>query len=225
MVKKKSKLSLKSDKYYPSQAEQKLLNIVLRPENSILNVTEICKMAEVSRDTFYRVMKNPDFKRLLREEAFNLIDPALPGVINRFIKEAKDGSFSHGKVVLEMGKVYTPKARFEGVMVNMGIKGLIEKLKKHPDRITEEERKELEDACGVVNSDGDFSQHLLLLEWMRKSEAGEDTSRDWRFLLLGETWKMLEKIDSESQREEIYRKLPGLKEAEEKEARERKAKG
>ena len=48
--------------YQPTVAEQKLLEILLSPEHRTKTVTDICKIANCSRPTYYDAMAKPEFK-------------------------------------------------------------------------------------------------------------------------------------------------------------------
>lgn len=212
----------KADTMILTEAEKKLLAVLVKEENYLLNVTKICKLAGISRDSYYRIYQNDKFIALLRKQTLEILKHSEEAITHSFIKQAKAGSFPHQRVYLEMMRFYTPKAKFEGAITMMDIGTLIKKLRKDPEGITEEERSLLEQASGVVNDDGSFSLHLLLIEYMRKAEAGEETD-DWKYLLLTKPVRLIvEKAEHEDAKEEIYKHIPGLKEQEEKEDRERK---
>jgi hypothetical protein len=99
----------KPTNYEPTPAEMKLLKVLLEPESLEMTVTDICKQAGVSRDVYYTAFNKPEFVKYQREVAQTLLAQALLPTIHAFQKEAKKGSFSHGKVMLEMHDLYTEK--------------------------------------------------------------------------------------------------------------------
>ena len=46
-----------TDKYSPTPAEVRILEVSLNPEHAGKNITEKCRVAEVSRDTWYEIKK------------------------------------------------------------------------------------------------------------------------------------------------------------------------
>lgn len=105
--------SNKSDKYIPSKAEQKLLEALANPENRDKSVTEVCKIADISRDTYYRCFNNKRFKEAYKEMSLEIVRQAVAPVVNSCIAEAIKGSFYHSKLILEMAGLYTNKQQLE----------------------------------------------------------------------------------------------------------------
>jgi hypothetical protein len=97
------------NKYEPTSAEGKILDVMLNPENKNLNVTEICEAAGVSRTIYYRVFKNQEFVDYYREQSKNLVSQALGQVINACVNQAKEGSHPHIKTILEMADMHLDK--------------------------------------------------------------------------------------------------------------------
>ena len=100
--------------YEPSQNEVTLLEILLNPENRMKSITDICKLGKFSRDFYYRTMKKKDFKAYYKEMTRDLIHESVGPIVNAFIKEAKRGSFQHGRILLEMAEIYTEKTEIIG---------------------------------------------------------------------------------------------------------------
>lgn len=99
--------------YEPSAAEKKLLQVLLNPDCIGLHVTEICQMADISRDVYYRAFKKPEFEALVKQESVGLVTKSVMPIVNTFIKEAQKGSYQHGKAILEMAGVYAEKQKQE----------------------------------------------------------------------------------------------------------------
>jgi len=108
--------------YNPTPAELKLLEVLLMPDNAKLNVTEKCDLAGISRTTYYELMKKPEFMRLCKDTALDLVKSEIMSLMQIGIKEAKDGSFQHWKILLEMIGLHTDR---QDVQVNMTFEQLL----------------------------------------------------------------------------------------------------
>ena len=102
----------RANPYNPTLAEQKLLDIILDPENKLKTVTEICSMAGVSRKIYYDAFKKPEFVSFYEGKVKDLIKHDLGPIINAYREAAKNGSALHGNVLLEMAGFY--KRSFKG---------------------------------------------------------------------------------------------------------------
>ncbi len=117
-------LKQKVTEYRPTTAEKKLLDVLLNPEHRLKNVTEICELAGCERVTYYRAFKKPHFAEFYRQLTLDLVKGHVGQIVNTFVKCANDGSFQHGKVLLEMAEIYTEKQQHEltgDIHVNFGI--------------------------------------------------------------------------------------------------------
>lgn len=108
-----SEKQTKPAEYAPSNAEQKLLDVLMDPSNRMKSVTEICQLAGICRDTHYRAFARPEFVSLYKEMSLKVVRSAVAPVINAFVREAQRGSFQHGKILLEMADMYTEKSKKE----------------------------------------------------------------------------------------------------------------
>lgn len=99
--------------YMPTQAEQKLLEVLISPEHRMKSITDICKAACCSRVLYYSAFKKPEFKALYKTLSRELVDQSIAPVLNTFVREALRGSFQHGKVILEMAGLYSEKSQLE----------------------------------------------------------------------------------------------------------------
>lgn len=104
--------------YEPSLSEEKLLEVLLNPQYRMKSITEVCRIAEIDRSTYYRAFAKPGFNELYKQKSIELVNQQVAPVINAFVAEAKRGSFQHGKVLLEMGGVYTEKQQVEATNTN-----------------------------------------------------------------------------------------------------------
>ena len=96
-----------------TEIEAKLLEVLLNPEFKNKNVTEICNIAGINRTAYYRAMNKPEFVEIYQSKTKDLVKQAIAPVVNTFIKKALEGSYPHGKVVLEMAGLYSEKSQLE----------------------------------------------------------------------------------------------------------------
>lgn len=90
-------------------SEEKLIEVLTNPENRMKSITDICKIAKISRTTYYESFSKKYFRDEYNKRSKELVKQSVGSVINTFIKEAQRGSFQHGKVLLEMANMYTEK--------------------------------------------------------------------------------------------------------------------
>ena len=107
-------MATKSNKYKPTPAEADILRAVLNPEYANLSVKDLCIQAGRSRKTYYQAFNKPEFVAFHEAKAIDLIKQAVSPIINTFIKEAKGGSFQHGKTLLEMAGMHVDKKELSG---------------------------------------------------------------------------------------------------------------
>ena len=62
-----------NDKYKPTPAEKKLLEVLLNAENVGKSVQELCNLAGVSRNKYYDAMKKQEFVDLVNKTTMELI--------------------------------------------------------------------------------------------------------------------------------------------------------
>ena len=110
--------------YMPTEKEKLLLEILLSPDNRMKSVTDMCKIANCTRTTYYEAFSKPGFKTIYETKSKELVKHAIGPVINAFIKEAVRGSFPHGKVILEMAGIYSEK---QDVQLNVTFEQLLKK--------------------------------------------------------------------------------------------------
>ena len=86
-----------------------LLEALINPENHFKNISRICKEIGIERKTYYNIMGKEEFKVLYESLTHSLVKDSIGPVINTFIAKAQEGSFQHGKVILEMSGLYNEK--------------------------------------------------------------------------------------------------------------------
>jgi hypothetical protein len=95
--------------YHLTKAEERILVVLCDPANRDKTVVDICKVAEVCRETYYRAIQKPHFTELAQQLAIAVIKQQVIPLVNSGIAAAKQGSFQHWKVLMEMGGLYDPK--------------------------------------------------------------------------------------------------------------------
>ncbi len=93
-----------------TEAGEKLLEALKIPELRVQSVTAICQHAGISRDSFYRIWKTPEFTQKYKELCTDtLLSFALPA--SEALGEAATMKDVNAiKMILEMSGIYSPKA-------------------------------------------------------------------------------------------------------------------
>lgn len=134
--------SEKATIFVPSGTEQKLLDVLLNPENRFKSITEVCELAGTSRKAYYRAFARQDFADYYREECEALVRRSIGPVVNACVREAIAGSASHAKMVLGMAGMYAEKQDLRildkngvpqnvGGLANMTDKEIEDELKRY----------------------------------------------------------------------------------------------
>lgn len=100
----------KNDKYKPTTAEKKLLEVLLNPENIGKSVTELCTLAKISRNKYYDAMRNGNFVRLVNDTTLDLIKGKIHNVLNATYTHALNvKGHQDRKLLLTMAGLYSDK--------------------------------------------------------------------------------------------------------------------
>lgn len=101
--------------YKATVNELKLIEALSNPENRDLNISQVCELIGISRQAYYKMFKKPDFVKYYNEFQLELVKSRIGDVIKATILFAITEPKCHGdrKMLLEMGKVYTPKHEIE----------------------------------------------------------------------------------------------------------------
>ncbi|HJA91314.1 MAG TPA: hypothetical protein H9948_11055 [Candidatus Jeotgalibaca merdavium] len=100
----------KNDIYKPTAAEKKLLEVLINPEHLGKNVTELCNLANVSRNKYYDAMKKQPFQELVKNTTLELVKGKIGDVLNATYKYAlKEKGYQDRKVLLTMAGIYADK--------------------------------------------------------------------------------------------------------------------
>lgn len=76
-------------------------------------VTEIVKLAGISKDTYYKAFDKEDFANLYHEQTMKIIRRNVAPMVNAMVKEAVRGSAPHLKMGLEAGDVLKSKVEHD----------------------------------------------------------------------------------------------------------------
>lgn len=103
------------DKYKATVNELKLIEALSNPENRDLNISEVCELIGISRQAYYKMFKKADFVKYYNDFQLELIKSHIGDVLKATIHFATTEPKCHGdrKILLEMGRVYTPKQELE----------------------------------------------------------------------------------------------------------------
>lgn len=104
-----------TDEYVPTPSEVKLLEALVNPENRKKNITELCKIAGISRPTYYESFKKPEFIKMYNETIMLLVKESMSDIIKATLQYALSNPKNHQdrKMLLEMGKLYFQKQEID----------------------------------------------------------------------------------------------------------------
>lgn len=108
-----------AENYEPTPTARKLLAALYNPDNAGIGVREICRVAGVGHDSYYRLIRDPGFQASVKMYAVDATKGKAPAYVKMLEKFAAEGSSWHLKVLLAMSGVYDEKITVEGLPVNM----------------------------------------------------------------------------------------------------------
>lgn len=104
----------KSNVYQPTNAEIRLLEVLVNPEFVGKTITHICEVAEISRFTYYEAMKKDGFVNLVNDTTMDLIKGKASDVLNAAYKYAlKEKGHQDRKLLLTIAGIYSDKQEIE----------------------------------------------------------------------------------------------------------------
>ena len=102
------------DKYKPTAAEKRLLEVLVNPDYLGKNVSELCNLAGISRNKYYDAMKKKDFQALVANTTQDLIKGKIGNVLNATYKYSLTAKgHQDRKVLLTMAGLYVDKKETE----------------------------------------------------------------------------------------------------------------
>lgn len=100
----------KTSIYKPTVAEKKLLEVLINPEHLRKNVTELCNLADVSRNKYYDAMKKEAFQELVKSTTLELVKAKIGDVLNAtYIYALGEKGHQDRKLLLTMAGLYADK--------------------------------------------------------------------------------------------------------------------
>lgn len=92
-----------------------LLEAMADPANRHLNISKLCKVANISRDYYYELMAKPDFQAYRRAKQSEFLRDAVEKVLSATMDFALNEPKCHQdrKMILEMAGKYTPSIKQE----------------------------------------------------------------------------------------------------------------
>lgn len=104
----------KSDIYTMTAAGKKLFQVLIDPQHLGKNVDELCRIADVSRDTYYRLMKDDRFTQEVTNTSKQLVMAKIGDVINATYENAiGERGHQDRKMLLTMAGLYTDKQEID----------------------------------------------------------------------------------------------------------------
>lgn len=96
--------------YVPTTSERKVLDALADPENYLVSVTELCKKAEVGRNTYYSMLKKEGFLKARNKVLDKVFESLVPDVKKAAVKFALNNAknFQDRKMILEIAGEYKP---------------------------------------------------------------------------------------------------------------------
>lgn len=102
------------DRYKPTLAEKKLLEVLINPNSVNLSVTELCNQAGVSRNKYYEAMKKEGFTTLVTQITMDLLKGKVSNVLNATYKYSlEEKGHQDRKMLLTMLDLYKDKTETE----------------------------------------------------------------------------------------------------------------
>lgn len=93
-----------------TEAGRQLLEVIIDPVSRTLPVTKVCGKAGISRDSYYRLWKEPYFQSVYREICQTTCLGSALAAMEALCKNAAMGDVQSAKMVLEMAGLYQPQA-------------------------------------------------------------------------------------------------------------------
>lgn len=109
--------------YEPSSAEIKLVEVLSNPKNAALNITKLCDLANISRKTYYQIMKKPDFVEYKNAMTLEMIKGKIDNVVKATYKFATTDAkcAQDRKILLTMAGLYKDKQEIESTNSNLNL--------------------------------------------------------------------------------------------------------
>lgn len=93
--------------------EKKILEEAMKCGEQKLTITAIAKRVGVKPDYVVKCLKKPEFRQLFVESMQDGIVSEAPAILHSFVNAAKEGSFQHGKLILELAGIHQDNQRID----------------------------------------------------------------------------------------------------------------
>lgn len=92
-----------------SAKEKRIIKEAMRCGEQKLTVRTLAQNAKVKPEFIVAKLKSPEFRQLFIEAMRDGIVAETPAILHSFVNAAKEGSFQHGKLMLELAGVHQEK--------------------------------------------------------------------------------------------------------------------
>lgn len=96
-----------------SATDKRILNAALEAGRYRMTVDGIADRAGCSSTHICKRLKDPEFNQLFIETMRSSLLAETPEILAEFVKWGKEGSFKHGKLILEIAGVHTEKKKVD----------------------------------------------------------------------------------------------------------------
>lgn len=104
----------KSNEYKLTKAGKKLFEVLINPQYFDKNVEQLCEIADISKNTYYRLMKEDEFVSLVSETSKEMVMNKVGNVMNATYKYAlTEKGHQDRKMLLQMANLYVDKQNVE----------------------------------------------------------------------------------------------------------------
>lgn len=98
-------------RFTPSQ--KKILATVRSCGQDNLTADVLALKAGIKIEKLYEVLADPEFREIFNGVVRTSVLAETPAILHKFIEEGKQGSFPHGKLVLELAGIHQDKQKLE----------------------------------------------------------------------------------------------------------------
>ena len=96
-----------------SADEKRILAAALKCGEKRLSVASLAEESGVKKEVICEKLKVPEFRQLFVEVMQAALTAETPAILHTFTQAAKEGSFKHGQLILELTGVYNSKQKIE----------------------------------------------------------------------------------------------------------------
>ena len=116
--------------YRPKGVARKLLDVLLNPEHRFKSVSEICRIAKIGRDSYYRLGHDKDFVCYYTQESQRFVKMHQGPMVGALVKSAVRGNPQNLRVALMMANLHKEKG---GLTLNPDADGMPQPVRFQTD--------------------------------------------------------------------------------------------